>query len=331
MTAEALRQSPLLIAILAMITVGGLAYALAYPWITGDRSKDKRVASIAERKRLTRVGDRTVDAGQRRKQIAESLKDIEAREQNRRSADLDQRLQQAGLSIKKPQFFIYCAIGGLVGAVVVFLVIGNILWAPVGLLIGGLGLPHWVISFLKKKRMEKFIAELPNAMDVIVRGIRAGIPLGDCMRIISAEAVEPLRSEFRMVVEEQTLGMTLPEAVDRMAQRVPVTEANFFSIVIAIQTKAGGNLSEALGNLSRVLRDRKKMRAKISAMSMEAKASAAIIGAMPILVVILIYVVAPAYMTLLFSTSMGNYAVAGGLAFMFIGVMVMRNMIRFDI
>jgi tight adherence protein B len=331
MSADLFRQSPLLVAILAMVTMGGLFYALAYPWLSGERKVEKRLATVAERKRVGRPGERVVDATQRRKQIADSLKDVEARERDRRSVNLDQKLQQAGLSIKKPQFFIISAVSGLVCAVLVLFFTGKPLWAPVGLLIGGLGLPQWAISFLKKRRLEKFIAELPNAMDIVVRGIRAGIPLGDCLRIIASESVEPLRSEFRTVVEEQTLGMTLTEAVERLAQRVPVTEANFFAIVINIQTKAGGNLSEALGNLSRVLRERKKMRSKVGAMSMEAKASAAIIGAMPILVVCLIYVVAPGYVALLFTTQAGNYAIAGGLGLMFCGIMVMRNMIRFDI
>ena len=116
---------------------------------------------------------------------------------------------------------------------------------------------------------------------MIVRGIKSGLPLGDCMRMIAGEAQEPLRGEFRAIIDAQTLGMSIADAVAKLFERVPVAEANFFGIVIAIQQKAGGNLSEALGNLSRVLRDRRKMAGKIKAMSMEAKASAAIIGCLP--------------------------------------------------
>ena len=240
-------------------------------------------------------------------------------------------LEQAGLELPKRQFLLICAGAGLGAAALLAFGVGKVWLAPAGLVVGGVGLPLWALGFLRTRRMNKFIEELPNAMDIIVRGVRAGLPLNDCLRIIASEAQEPVRGEFRTIVEQQTMGLTLPEAVERMAKRVPVTEANFFAIVINIQTKAGGNLSEALGNLSRVLRERKKMRGKIAAMSMEAKASAAIIGALPFIVAGLIYVTAPGYMSLLFTTQAGQFTIAGSLGVMFIGVMVMRNMIRFDI
>jgi tight adherence protein B len=111
-----------------------------------------------------------------------------------------------------------------------------------------------VLKQMRKRRINKFIANFPNAIDLVVRGVKAGLPLGDTMRIAANETVEPVKTEFRKIVEAVSLGLTLPEAVERMAQRVPITETNFFSIVIVIQGKAGGNLSEAMANLSRVLR-----------------------------------------------------------------------------
>src|SRR6202007_3005586 len=146
---------------------------------------------------------------------------------------------------------------------------------------GGLGLPRWGLGFLKKRREKKFLAALPDAVDVIVRGIKAGLPLFESIKVVAADAPEPLRSEFLAIIETQAIGIPLGEACTRLYERMPVPEANFFGIVIAIQQKSGGNLSEALGNLSKVLRDRKKMKEKIQAMSMEAKASAAIIGSLP--------------------------------------------------
>jgi tight adherence protein B len=178
-------------------------------------------------------------------------------------------------------------------------------------------------------RINKFIANFPTAIDIIVRGIKAGLPLGDTIRIAAAESPEPLKSEFRRIVESLSLGMTLPEAVERMAQRVPIAEANFFSIVIAIQGKAGGNLSEAIGNLSRVLRERKKMKGKISAMSMEAKASAAIIGVVPFLVGAL-YVSSPHYVSQLWTTSHGRMISGIAICWMAIGVAMMKKMVSFD-
>lgn len=319
-----------LIIVLVMAAVAGLFYALFYPSLSGDAAADKRLESVAARRRSQRGEGRSVDPNQRRKQIADSLKEIEERQRSR-SANLDERIEQAGLAIDKRRFFMVCAGAGVAGAAVLAFGTGKLWLAPAGLIVGGVGIPMWTLGFLRTRRMNKFIEELPNAMDIIVRGVRAGLPLNDCLRIIAAEAQEPVRAEFRTVVEQQSMGVTLPEAVERLAKRVPVTEANFFAIVINIQTKAGGNLSEALGNLSRVLRERKKMRSKISAMSMEAKASAAIIGALPFIVAGLISMTAPNYMALLFTTQAGQFTIAGSLLVMFIGIMVMRNMIRFDI
>ena len=197
-------------------------------------------------------------------------------------------------------------------------------------LIGGLGLPRFALARLRKHRIDKFIAEFPNAIDIIVRGVKAGLPLGDCLRVIANEASEPVRGEFRMITETQAMGLSLGEAVDRLAQRVPVTEANFFAIVINIQAKAGGNLSEALGNLSRVLRERKKMKGKIGAMSMEAKASAAIIGAVPFVVVGLLYVSSPTYVSLLWKTHHGLIVSGIAMVWMGIGIAMMKKMISFD-
>ena len=171
---------------------------------------------------------------------------------------------------------------------------------------------------------------MPDAVDVIVRGIKAGLPLLDSLKMIATEAPEPMRSEFRGIIETQTIGIPLSEACLKLYERIPVAEANFFGIVIAIQQRAGGNLSEALGNLSAVLRDRKKMKAKIKAMSMEAKASASIIGALPIIVMLLVYLSSPDYIELLWTEALGRVMLACSAIWMFIGIMVMRKMINFD-
>ena len=131
-----------------------------------------------------------------------------------------------------------------------------------------------MLSYLKKRREGKFLDAFPDAVDIIVRGVKAGLPLLDCLKMITIEAPEPVKSEFRAIVETQAIGMPLGEACGKLYEHMPVPEANFFGIVISIQQRSGGNLAEALGNLSRVLRDRKKMKAKIQAMSQEAKASA---------------------------------------------------------
>ena len=319
----------IMVSVLAMIAAGGLGYVFLDPLLSGERKGDLRRAKIATAPAKARGGSAN-DPQQRRKQVADTLKEIDARGKGRK-ATLDMRLIQAGLDWSKQKFFIASGIGALLLGAVVFVVSGNLLLVPPALGIGGFGLPAWALMFLRKRRIGKFIHEFPNAMDVIVRGIKAGLPLGDCIKIIANEAVEPVRSEFRQVVEAQSMGLSNGEAVERIVERVPVTESNFFSIVINIQAKSGGNLSEALGNLSRVLRERKKMKAKVSAMSMEAKASAAVIGSLPFIVMILVYVSSPRYIELLWLTSTGKIAIGCCVVWMSLGVMMMKKMISFDI
>jgi tight adherence protein B len=218
------------------------------------------------------------------------------------------------------------------GATLLILYIGGVtpLAAAGFALTAGFGLPRWVLNHLKKRREKKFLLALPDAVDVIVRGIKAGLPLFDSIKVVAADSPEPLRSEFNAIIETQTIGMPLGEACQRLYERMPLPEANFFGIVIAIQTKSGGNLSEALGNLSKVLRDRKKMKAKIQAMSMEAKASAAIIGALPPIVMLLVYIMTPDYISLLWTHPTGRIMLAGCVLWMTMGVLVMKKMINFD-
>lgn len=316
------------IAILATIACGGILYVTVYPMLSGEAKAEKRKAAIATTRR--RVDGKLIDVADRKKQVVDSLKELDAKQSKKLT--LEMRIAQAGLTIDRKQYYVFSAMAALGLALLFLLVTGQVILGPAaGLVVGGFGVPSWTLIFLRNRRMKKFIGELPNAMDIIVRGIKAGLPLGDCMRIIANEGVEPLRTEFRQIMEAQTMGLTLGEAVERMVERVPITEANFFSIVLNIQSKSGGNLSEALGNLSRVLRERKKMRGKVTAMSMEAKASAAIIAALPFVVAILVYLSTPQYIELLYITSTGKLVMGASLFWMFLGLMTMRKMIQFDI
>ncbi|MFH6782073.1 MULTISPECIES: type II secretion system F family protein [Methylobacterium] len=313
-------------AALLSISAASLTAAVLVPLLPGEaRAAKRQQALVGERQAAERV-----QAVSRRDQVAKSLKEIEDKEKKSR-VSLELRLTQAGLSITKAQFHLFSAASGLAAGLLGLLLSGSALLA-LGLAFAvGLGLPRWLLGYLRKRRMTRFILELPNAMDVIVRGIRSGLPVGDCLRIIAREAQEPVKSEFRALVEAQALGISLSDAVARLYERMPVPEANFFAIVIGIQQKAGGNLSEALGNLSRVLRDRRKMGEKVKAVSMEAKASAAIIASLPFVVALLAYLTSPDYISLLWTTTIGHIAMAGSAVWMILGVVVMSRMIRFDI
>ena len=313
---------------LVTVAIGGVAYVFLYPSLSGERKAEQRMQSVTKTEPLARVSRGPQKS--RRDLVESSLKDFDERHKKSKRVPISVRITRAGLSWSKRQFIIISAFIGLIMAFIGFLS-GTGLLGAAGLgFAGAFGFPRWFLSFLRKRREAKFIDGLADAVDIIVRGVKAGLPLGDCIRMITMESSEPLKTEFRLIMETQAIGMPLGEACGKLYERTPLPEANFFGIVVAIQQKAGGNLSEALGNLSKVLRDRKKMRAKIQAMSQEAKASAAIIGALPIAVMILVYITSPQYITLLFTNSMGHIMLAGSAVWMFMGVMVMKKMINFD-
>ena len=313
---------------LVAFAIGGVAWVLLYPILSGERKAERRMASVAR----TESAARPVRGAQKRsrEQIEGTLKELEERQRKAKRPALSVRLGQAGLSWSKRKFVTISVVLGVATFVITFFVSHGLLPALAFGFAGGFGIPRWLLKFLKKRREAKFLNGLPDAVDVIVRGIKAGLPLLDSMKLIASEAEEPLRSEFRGVIETQTIGIPLGEACLKLYERIPVPEANFFGIVVSIQQRAGGNLSEALGNLSRVLRDRKKMKAKIKAMSQEAKASAAIIGALPIIVMGLVYFTSPAYIELLWTESLGRVMLACCGIWMSIGIFVMRKMINFD-
>jgi tight adherence protein B len=319
--------STLGVAFLAMVAAGGVAYALIYPLLSGDARAEKRLNSFAS---VAQIDSRAQSAKTRKDQVSQALKDIDEKERGRKKIPLEARIAQAGLTWDKKKYFIVSVICAAVMGVLLLLTTGNMLFLGVGLFIGGLGVPGWYLGWKRNKRLDAFIKEFPNAVDVIVRGLRSGLPLNDCVRIISSEAAEPVRTEFKKVIETQALGLSMPEAIGGLFDRVPVAEANFFVIVIQIQAKSGGNLSEALGNLSKVIRERRKMKMKIQAVSMEAKASAAIIAALPFVVAILVWLTSPKYIEILWLTQAGKLSLACCAVWMSIGVMIMRKMINFD-
>jgi tight adherence protein B len=240
-------------------------------------------------------------------------------------------MRQAGLNWSRRTYCIACFAAGGISCLSALVLLGIKPVPALGFgVTGGLLLPHLYVNRKRAGRLKAFTTEFPNAVDVIVRGIKAGLPVGDCFRIISVEAKEPVRSEFKGILEDQTLGVPVDQAVQRLPERVPLAEANFFAIVIALQARTGGNLSEVLGNLSKVLRERKKMQAKIKAVSSEAKTSAAIIACLPVAVACIMYLTAPDYISLMFTTLTGKLVLAAATVWMGIGVLAMRKMINFD-
>jgi tight adherence protein B len=325
--------------VLAGCSAGAVAYAFLFNTITEEKTTERRLDTIkraeTDRSIVKASRDRAAEAAKRRKTVQDSLKELDARQlanaKNIRKPPLRIQLKQAGMSVSLESFYIYSAVCGLVMTALAWLAGAPLLILPGALLAGAFGLPRWFVSFRRARRVKAFLNEFPNALDVIVRAVKSGLPLNDGIRLIASEAQEPVKTEFRRIVEAQQIGMSIPDAALRMQETMPCPEAGFFGIVIQIQQQAGGNLSEALGNLSRVLRDRKKMKAKVQALSMEAKASAAIIGALPFIVAFLVYMSSPNYIMPLFTTSSGHLILGISGIWMSIGIFVMRKMMNFEV
>jgi tight adherence protein B len=318
---------------LVALAVAGVILGLMLPWIQARELRQRRIA-LALGGGLGESGP-TASGGKattRRKAIEKTLKEIEerhrARRNQRRRPGLERRLREAGLAWKPLFYWLMSVVVG-VGAFALSLGSGPLIAAAIALA-AGLALPHLYVEILRRRRLAKFAAGFPDVIDVIVRGVRAGRPLADCLAIVAADTEDPIRSEFRQVVEDQSVGVPVQEAVERLAQRVPLQEVGFLAIVVSIQNRAGGSLTEALGNLSTVLRGRRQLHAKVKAMSAEAKTSAGIIGALPVVVAGLVHLTSPDYLAVLYQTNLGLAVMAACALWMAIGVLVMRQMINFD-
>lgn len=328
----------LIAAVLAFVAIGGAGIALTSN--NQAPTNNKRVKAIAGARNVDRRKQATEMAALKRRQsTAEALKELSnnERQSRKRRFSVKGQLAQAGISNFSPaMFWVGAAIAGLVlGIAGLVIQSGNdnplfmYLAGAMGFFIGFLGLPRWILGMLVAGRQKKFGNQLADAIDIIVRGVKSGLPLGQCLRIIAAESPEPLRSEFQALVDSQAMGVPLDQSMQRMYDRMPLPEVNFFSIVLVIQQKTGGNLSESLGNLSSVLRARKLMHEKVKALSSEAKASAMIIGSLPIVVMCMVYFTRPSYIMILFIEPMGHLILLGAATMMTLGIVVMNKMVNF--
>jgi tight adherence protein B len=323
-------MSPLVYALLAIIAVGAAGFALA-PALFGSRRADKRMRALqgdiqANRHQNSVAREREA----RRRSVQEALKTQNDALAKSKRVPLQTLIFQAGMKIKARAFVRNQVIVGLVAAVLLFL--AEVPWYYAVIIGGALGYvgPRWILMRRRKGYQNKFLDELPNAVEAIVRGVRSGLPLNDSIRLVAKEAKEPVKSEFQRVLDQQAVGKSMAEAVPILFDRVPVPEVNFFIVVITVQQQAGGNLSEALGNLARVLRSRKAMKLKIKAMSSEAKASAGIIGSLPFIVATLVSLTSPTYLLPLVTTTIGELWLGIAGVMLALGVFVMKKMVAFD-
>jgi tight adherence protein B len=320
------------VALTVALAIAGLGYAFLGRKIDTHDRASKRLDSLArpgvERKSRKPAAD---PATQRKRAVQDTLKELEQKQKKRSRLSLRARLEGAGLKSTPRAFYIASLVAGVVLGLIVYVMSKNPAVAGLGFFAGALGLPRWFLNFLRTRRQKAFSRDFANGLEVIVRGVKAGLPVSECLKIIATESPPPLGPEFMEVVEGQKMGIPLDQSLQRLYERMPIPEVNFFVIVLAIQQKTGGNLSEALGNLARVLRDRKKLRMKIQAMSSEAKASAMIIGALPVLVMGAMELARPDYISILFRERIGNVLLIGCGLWMLTGVLIMKKMINFKI
>jgi tight adherence protein B len=318
-----------LTAIFFVLAVGGAAFAFAGD---GGVASKKRLATVSRQQGAAGANARiNPDANaQRRKNVSALLKDLEKQQaEKKQRPTMRRRLEQAGLSITPRSFWLLSATLALIAVGGCMLSKQTWIASTLAGFAIGLGLPRWILGFLKSRRQKAFTTEFANAIDVIVRSVKSGLPTNEALKIVARESPNPVGSEFSKLVEGLKVGVTLEAGLKRMFENMPTAEVSFFGIVMTIQQKSGGNLSEALSNLAGVLRDRKRLIGKIKAMSSEAKASAMIIGSLPPVVMGLVWLSTPSYIDTLFNTRMGNLLLAGCVVWMSVGIFVMKKMIDF--
>jgi len=313
-----------------LLTVGGLMVlaGLALVGPPGARTRKRRLETLKAR----HVAGNLVETQLRRIHAQRASKLDEAFHRFIPNPELlRRRLEATGKNWTLGRYATACA----VLAVVVFLGLTAkgapfLLSLLAGLLVG-IGLPHMVVGKLVKRRIAKFINKFPDAIELLVRGLRSGLPISETMGVVGAEVPDPVGAEFRGVADRMRIGRTMDQALQETADKLNTPEFQFFCITLAIQRETGGNLAETLGNLADVLRKRMQMKLKISAMSSESKASAYIIGSLPFLVFAIIYFMNPGYMGGFFSDTRLIIAAIGGGIWMSIGVFIMAKMINFEI
>jgi tight adherence protein B len=241
------------------------------------------------------------------------------------------RLHRTGMSWSLAQY-LYASLGLAVGVtLLVYLKSGAALMSlGVGLLVGA-GLPHFIVNFFIKRRVDKFTGKFPDAIELLVRGLRSGLPVTETLGVVSSEVPGPVGDEFKMITERIKIGKTMEDALQETADRLNMAEFSFFCITLAIQRETGGNLAETLANLADVLRKRSQMKLKIKAMSSESKASAYIVGSLPFIVFAMIWWINPGYLDGFFADDRLIVAGMGGMVWMSIGAFIMAKMVSFEI
>jgi len=299
-----------------------------------EREKNRRIGSLRQRGHGAATTDEAAAGKIKIESATSRIPGMEALARKflpRRDLLVD-RLMRTGKNISLGSYVVVCVATGLITAFVEIKLfkfpVPVAILAAIG---GGVGLPHMVVSYLINRRIAKFMGSFPEAIELIVRGIKSGLPVTEEIGVVGREMADPVGTEFRRIADGLRFGQTLEEALWTTARRLAIPEFNFFVISLSVQRETGGNLAETLENLAEILRRRRQMKLKINALSSEARASAYIIGSLPFIMVAILTITAPTYVSMLLNDTRGNFMAGGALLLQGIGVLIMAKMVRFEI
>jgi tight adherence protein B len=331
----ALVNQPAMLAFAAAITVSVVFAAIVFAGTAASKGRSRRMRLEAYVHRMNQKGDTVRDRRNdaRRKLISTKMKSLQEGKRHGKSriGAVRGQLARAGITTTLTQFWGMCMGAGLLCSAAWFLFGSNPALAPLVFAFTTFGIPQIVLRRMAKKRQKEFTKYFSTAIDVIVRGLKAGLPVQECFRIIGREIPDPCGNEFRTIINEVNAGLNLQEALERSYQRMPTQELRFFTTVVAVQSQTGGNLAEILGNISSVLRGRAALKEKIKALSSEARMSSLIVGCMPFFVAGVLTMVNYAYISLLWTTHTGEIILFSASCLMALGMFVMNRMGTIDI
>lgn len=323
------------VVIIGAVVVATLAIVLVLVLSLSDeqRRSRRRIAQVVEGSRSVKLSS-SAAASLRRAQYDTAMPTVEKllKQVLPRPELLRQRLTRSGLSTSIGQYVGACIVVGIVAGLIALFLLHRTL--PLAILIGiGIGflLPHLFIGMLTSRRQKVFTDQFPEAIDLIVRGLRSGLPVIESINVVGREMDKPIGVEFTTVADAVKFGMTLEDALADAVPRIDTTEFKFFVVALAVQRETGGNLAETLENLSDVLRKRRQMKKRIKAMASEPKASAWILGCLPFIMFLIIFFVNTSYVMQLFSDPRGHMLIGAGLISQSIGTLIMIKMVRFEI
>ncbi len=313
--------------LLVLVVTGMIAFMLS----NAKNTQKRRMMNVIKGAHVDEGAKKGAGRDMRREALAKKLKENADPEQEEKKRSIGMSLTQAGLTISVKQYWIYSILFAVVATLLVYVSGKGPIVIIATAIIGFFGVPKLVVSKMIKRRQKKFLAELADALDAMTRLLRAGMPVSEAIKMVAREFTGPIGDEMGRIFDQQKIGVSLPEAVQECARRMPLPEVQMFATAVTIQAQTGSSLSEILEGLAKVIRARFRLRRKVQALSSEAKSSAMIIGALPIFVACGMYAINPDYIGVLFYDRTGKFLLGFAIFWMLCGILCMKQMINFKV